>query len=142
MFVCYSVIYIFCLGTYIVQFYYIRSEWVLLVRRTSISLVLTVVYLSEKMVHLKWVWRTWLCSEVYQVLLFSIQGNINFVFLELYSGNVKLKCYLIIFSDGVSCERAVEMAANTKGICYIRTSRPNTSMLYPNNETFKVIFSI
>ncbi|XP_077285923.1 transketolase-like protein 2 [Arctopsyche grandis] len=41
-------------------------------------------------------------------------------------------------SDGVSCERAVEMAANTKGICYIRTSRPNTSMLYPNNETFQI----
>ncbi|CAH2985748.1 unnamed protein product [Chilo suppressalis] len=41
-------------------------------------------------------------------------------------------------SDAVSTERAVELAANTKGICYIRTSRPNTSMLYPNDETFKV----
>ncbi|XP_061729621.1 transketolase-like protein 2 [Cydia pomonella] len=41
-------------------------------------------------------------------------------------------------SDAVSTERAVELAANTKGICYIRTSRPNTSMLYPNDELFKV----
>ncbi|CAG9793518.1 unnamed protein product [Diatraea saccharalis] len=41
-------------------------------------------------------------------------------------------------SDAVSTERAVELAANTKGICYIRTSRPNTSMLYPNDEPFKV----
>ncbi|XP_075984765.1 transketolase-like protein 2 [Anticarsia gemmatalis] len=41
-------------------------------------------------------------------------------------------------SDAVSCERAVELAANTKGICYIRTSRPNTAMLYPNDEVFKV----
>ncbi|XP_063378668.1 transketolase-like protein 2 [Cydia fagiglandana] len=41
-------------------------------------------------------------------------------------------------SDAVSTERAVELAANTKGICYIRTSRPNTSMLYPNDEVFKV----
>ncbi|XP_063218302.1 transketolase-like protein 2 isoform X3 [Bacillus rossius redtenbacheri] len=41
-------------------------------------------------------------------------------------------------SDAVSCERAVELAANTKGICYIRTSRPNTSILYKNSEVFEV----
>ncbi|KAM3956473.1 transketolase-like protein 2 [Aphomia sociella] len=41
-------------------------------------------------------------------------------------------------SDAVSTERAVELAANTKGICYIRTSRPNTAILYSNNEVFKV----
>ncbi|XP_059058717.1 transketolase-like protein 2 [Achroia grisella] len=41
-------------------------------------------------------------------------------------------------SDAVSTERAVELAANTKGICYIRTSRPNTAILYPNDEVFKV----
>lgn len=41
-------------------------------------------------------------------------------------------------SDAVSCARAVELAANTKGICYIRTSRPNTAVLYENNQEFKV----
>uniref|UniRef100_A0A1B0A439 transketolase n=1 Tax=Glossina pallidipes TaxID=7398 RepID=A0A1B0A439_GLOPL len=41
-------------------------------------------------------------------------------------------------SDAVSCERAVELAANTKGICFIRTSRPNTTVIYDNNETFAV----
>lgn len=49
-------------------------------------------------------------------------------------------------SDAVSCERAVEMAANTKGVCFIRTSRPNTAVLYGNEEPFHVnifvIFSI
>lgn len=40
-------------------------------------------------------------------------------------------------SDAVSCERAVELAANTKGICFIRTSRPNTAVLYDNNEKFE-----
>lgn len=39
-------------------------------------------------------------------------------------------------SDAVSTERAVELAANTKGICFIRTSRPNTPVLYDNGETF------
>lgn len=39
-------------------------------------------------------------------------------------------------SDAVSTERAVEIAANTKGICFIRTSRPNTAVLYKNNEIF------
>ncbi|XP_024083918.1 transketolase-like protein 2 isoform X2 [Cimex lectularius] len=41
-------------------------------------------------------------------------------------------------SDAVSCERAVELAANTKGICFVRTSRPNTSVLYPNDKTFHI----
>uniref|UniRef100_A0A2A4J2A3 transketolase n=1 Tax=Heliothis virescens TaxID=7102 RepID=A0A2A4J2A3_HELVI len=48
-----------------------------------------------------------------------------------------MKCY-VLSSDAVSTERAVELAANTKGICYIRTSRPNTAILYANDEVFKV----
>ncbi|KAL5014443.1 hypothetical protein ScPMuIL_008713 [Solemya velum] len=41
-------------------------------------------------------------------------------------------------SDAVSAERAVELAANTKGICFIRTSRPNVPILYKNDEPFEV----
>ena len=41
-------------------------------------------------------------------------------------------------SDAVSTERAVELAANTKGVCFIRTSRPNTAVLSENNEPFQV----
>ncbi|OWR51536.1 transketolase [Danaus plexippus plexippus] len=41
-------------------------------------------------------------------------------------------------SDAVSTERAVELAAGTRGICYIRTSRPNTPVLYENDAVFKV----
>ncbi|XP_061113074.1 transketolase-like [Conger conger] len=41
-------------------------------------------------------------------------------------------------SDGVSTERAVELAANTKGICFIRTSRPDTPVLYRSEEKFEV----
>lgn len=41
-------------------------------------------------------------------------------------------------SDAVSCERAVELAANTKGVCFIRTSRPNTAVLYANDEPFHI----
>lgn len=40
-------------------------------------------------------------------------------------------------SDAVSTERAVELAANTKGVCFIRTSRPNTAVIYGNNEPFQ-----
>lgn len=39
-------------------------------------------------------------------------------------------------SDAVSTERAVELAANTKGVCFIRTSRPNTAVIYGNDEKF------
>lgn len=41
-------------------------------------------------------------------------------------------------SDATSTERAVELVANTKGICYIRTSRPNTPILYDANTKFEV----
>ncbi|XP_046405584.1 transketolase isoform X1 [Ischnura elegans] len=41
-------------------------------------------------------------------------------------------------SDAVSCENAVQIAANTKGICFIRTSRPNTPVIYKNEEVFEV----
>uniref|UniRef100_A0A8C7UHS2 transketolase n=1 Tax=Oncorhynchus mykiss TaxID=8022 RepID=A0A8C7UHS2_ONCMY len=41
-------------------------------------------------------------------------------------------------SDGVSTEKAVELAANTKGVCFIRTSRPENSVLYNSNEDFHV----
>uniref|UniRef100_A0A8C7UJ60 Transketolase n=1 Tax=Oncorhynchus mykiss TaxID=8022 RepID=A0A8C7UJ60_ONCMY len=39
-------------------------------------------------------------------------------------------------SDGVSTEKAVELAANTKGVCFIRTSRPENTVLYNSNEDF------
>lgn len=41
-------------------------------------------------------------------------------------------------SDAVSTERAVELAANTKGVCFIRTSRPNTAVLYGNTDKFEI----
>ncbi|XP_060679059.1 transketolase-like, partial [Hemiscyllium ocellatum] len=47
-------------------------------------------------------------------------------------------CTVFYPSDGVSTERAVELAANTKGICFIRTSRPETPIIYPSDEHFQV----
>ncbi|KAK6641695.1 Transketolase-like protein 2 [Polyplax serrata] len=47
-------------------------------------------------------------------------------------------CTVFYPSDAVSAERAVEIAANTKGICYIRTSRPATNVLYRNDEHFEI----
>merc|ERR1719245_524748 len=40
--------------------------------------------------------------------------------------------------DAVATERAVELAANTKGVCYIRCSRPANEVVYDNDEEFKV----
>jgi transketolase len=39
-------------------------------------------------------------------------------------------------SDGVSTERLVELAAQTPGIVYIRTTRPKTPILYSVEDTF------
>ena len=41
-------------------------------------------------------------------------------------------------SDAVCGERAVALAAATKGLCYIRTSRPKTPVIYDNHEPFTV----
>ncbi|XP_075218081.1 transketolase-like [Lycorma delicatula] len=41
-------------------------------------------------------------------------------------------------SDAVSTERAIELAANTKGVCFVRTSRPNTPIIYKLNENFQI----
>lgn len=41
-------------------------------------------------------------------------------------------------SDAVSTERAVELAANTRGICFIRSSRPNVPVIYANDEQFSI----
>ncbi|KAK6039961.1 Transketolase, thiamine diphosphate binding domain protein [Cooperia oncophora] len=41
-------------------------------------------------------------------------------------------------SDGVAAERATELAANTKGVVFIRTGRPALPVLYQNEEPFAI----
>ncbi|KAL1505480.1 hypothetical protein ABEB36_005043 [Hypothenemus hampei] len=41
-------------------------------------------------------------------------------------------------ADAVSCERAVELAANTPGICYIRVNRPPTKIIYANEHKLQI----
>jgi transketolase len=43
-------------------------------------------------------------------------------------------------SDAVATERSVELAANTKGITFIRVARPVTEVIYDNDEVFEVKF--
>ncbi|XP_035760069.1 transketolase-like protein 2, partial [Neolamprologus brichardi] len=47
-------------------------------------------------------------------------------------------CTVFYPSDAVSTERAVELSSNTKGICFIRTSRPATAVIYSPDEKFEV----
>ncbi|KAM4798962.1 transketolase-like protein 1 isoform X1 [Urocitellus parryii] len=47
-------------------------------------------------------------------------------------------CTIFYPSDAVSTEHAIYLAANTKGMCFIRTSRPETAVLYTPQETFKI----
>ncbi len=41
-------------------------------------------------------------------------------------------------SDGVCAEKLVDQMAAYKGICYLRTSRPKTPVIYNNEETFPI----
>ena len=41
-------------------------------------------------------------------------------------------------SDAVAAERAVELSANTRGICFVRVSRPATEIIYGNDEKFEI----
>lgn len=41
-------------------------------------------------------------------------------------------------ADAVSTERACELAANTDGICFVRTGRPANAVIYKADEVFEV----
>ncbi len=41
-------------------------------------------------------------------------------------------------SDAVSTEKLVEQIARTRGICFLRTSRPKTPVIYGNDEQFPI----
>lgn len=43
-------------------------------------------------------------------------------------------------SDAVATERAIELAANTKGVTFTRLNRPNTPVIYTNDQVFAVSF--
>ena len=47
-------------------------------------------------------------------------------------------CTVFYPTDAVATERAVELAANAKGITFIRVSRPATKIIYSNDETFQI----
>jgi len=47
-------------------------------------------------------------------------------------------CTVFYPSDAVACERAVELSANQRGICFVRVSRPATAVIYENNERFDI----
>ncbi len=47
-------------------------------------------------------------------------------------------CTVLYPCDAVSAERCVELAANSKGMFFIRTSRPKTPVIYGNDEPFKI----
>ncbi|MDA1315803.1 MAG: transketolase [Acidobacteria bacterium] len=47
--------------------------------------------------------------------------------------------YTVLYpSDGTSAWRAIQLAAATDGPVYVRTSRPNTAVIYDAGETFEV----
>ena len=47
-------------------------------------------------------------------------------------------CVVFYPSDGVSCECAVELAANYKDMTFIRATRGNTPIVYKNDEKFEI----
>merc|ERR1711970_1031304 len=47
-------------------------------------------------------------------------------------------CTVFYPSDGVSTERAVELAASTRGITFLRVSRPATPIIYNNQDQFSI----
>merc|ERR1719383_593344 len=47
-------------------------------------------------------------------------------------------CTLFYPSDAVACENATQLAANTRGISFIRVSRPATPVVYANDEKFEI----
>lgn len=47
-------------------------------------------------------------------------------------------CVCFYPSDAVSCERAIELACNYRGMTFTRTSRPKTPVTYTGDEKFEI----
>nr|XP_004672160.1 transketolase-like protein 1 isoform X1 [Jaculus jaculus] len=47
-------------------------------------------------------------------------------------------CTIFYPSDAISTEHAVYLASDTKGMCFIRTSQAETSVIYARQETFQI----
>jgi len=47
-------------------------------------------------------------------------------------------CTVFYPSDAVAMERAVELAASTRGITFLRAGRPQVPVVYANDEQFKI----
>merc|ERR1719370_1275225 len=47
-------------------------------------------------------------------------------------------CTVFYPSDAVATERAIELAANTRGVCFTRITRPNSAIHYDNDEKFEI----
>jgi len=47
-------------------------------------------------------------------------------------------CTVFYPTDPVATERATELAANTRGICFIRAGRPALPVIYDNEEVFQI----
>lgn len=47
-------------------------------------------------------------------------------------------CTVFYPSDAVATERAAELAANTKGMCFLRTGRQEDPVIYDNNYEFQI----
>lgn len=57
----------------------------------------------------------------------------DFAMMRAVAGSV-----VLYPSDAVSCEQSIVLAANHKGIVYVRTTRGATPVVYPNEETFAI----
>ncbi|ELW52805.1 Transketolase-like protein 1 [Tupaia chinensis] len=47
-------------------------------------------------------------------------------------------CTIFYPSDAIATEHAVFLAANTRGMCFIRTSQPETAVIYNSQEMFQI----
>lgn len=59
-------------------------------------------------------------------------------FTSADDGSGKRLMHVFHPADAVSAYRLTELAANTPGICYVRTHRPDVALLYPQDAAFKI----
>lgn len=71
----------------------------------------------------------------------SQMGLVDVAFFRALGGPIEDgEPAMVVFnpSDAVSTYKIVQLAADRRGMCYIRTMRPETAMLYPVSEQFEV----
>ena len=103
--------------------------------KTLVILAFFCVGISGKEVLLNWVNSS---QSILPFCELGVDGPSQMALEDIAMFRSIPNCVVFYPSDAVSCERAVELAANYKDMTFIRATRGETPVVYANDEKFEI----